>query len=42
VPELYKREEMRYRPLLYIKIKVYNFIVPSNGIIKCIPMKLLK
>jgi hypothetical protein len=43
VPELYKREELRYRPLLYIKARVYNFvIVPSNGIIKCMPIKLLK
>jgi hypothetical protein len=43
VPELYKREEVRYRSLLYVKIRVYNFvIVPSNGIIKCIPIILLK
>ena len=42
VPELYKTEELRYKPLLYIKIRVCNVvIVPGNGI-KCIPIKLLK
>ena len=39
---MYKREELWYRPLLYIKIHVYNFvIIPNNGIIKCISAKLL-
>jgi len=30
-----EREELRFRPLFYIKIQVYNFvIVRNNGIIK--------
>jgi hypothetical protein len=31
VLQLYKREEIRQRPLLYIKTQLYNWALPSYG-----------